>query len=636
MNKNKTLFLLTAVAGSILIANISDAITPDQSTELYQQRCATCHDNPSAYTPPKSTFEFRSPEFVVDTLSKGVMQAQAQGLNREQMEGIAEHVTGKEMGTQPSLTDQWDINYCEHTPTPLHASNFEKDSSFWNGWGHGNEGKRFQPNPGIKAGDINRLKVKWAFAYPGGRTNSQPIIIGDRLFVSSRPGMVFSLDANTGCTYWAYRIDNGARATMSVGAFTDKEPSTESGDGAQSKTYALYVGTSDRNIKALDADTGKELWSTNVEQHPVAGITGSPLLVGDRLIVPISSLEEARARNESYECCTFRGAVVALDARNGKILWKTHTIKAEPKPFKLSAKGTQMHGPAGAAIWSAPSYDEKRGLIYVATGDSYTDVVEKASDSVMALDINTGKIVWQNQVTEGDNYLAGCLNVRTHANCPEDMGPDYDFGSTPIIHNYRNQQGEEKTLVLTGQKSGIIYAMDPDQNGKIIWQQQPGVGSVRGGIQWGSTSDGNNVYTAVADTIAPPDNRRPGLSAYALPSGELRWHTPAPKGECVQIRDRMTCTDAFSAAISAIPDVVFASALNGWFGAFSTEDGKILWQQDMNQLTVKSVNGLDVRGGNMDATGPAIVNGVVYINSGYGGTAGQPGNTLFALSVDGE
>jgi polyvinyl alcohol dehydrogenase (cytochrome) len=602
------------------------ATTPEQSAALYQERCAICHDNPTDYTPHKSTFSFRSAEFILQALTEGPMQPQAQGLDREQLQGIAVYVTGKAFNPNAkTLTDQWDINYCEHKPAALTNTDFEKPAKLWNGWGNSLEGKRFQAEPGITASDIGKLRIKWAFAYPGGRSNSQPVVIGDRLFVASRPGLVFSLDAHSGCTYWAMQVDSGARATVTVGPIAK-----------QANKYAVYIGTSDRNVKALDIDTGATLWSTNVEQHPVAGITGSPLLVDDKLIVPVSSLEEAAARNEKYECCTFRGALVALDVRDGKILWLTHTIKAEPKPFKKNDVGIQMHGPAGAAIWSAPSYDSKRDLIYAATGDSYTDVVEEGSDSVIAVDIKTGNIVWQHQVTKGDNYLVGCINVRTHANCPEDMGPDYDFGSTPIIYNFTDANGTEKTLVLTGQKSGIIYAMDPDQDGKIIWQQQPGVGSVRGGIQWGSAIDDKNVYTAVSDSIAPPDNRRPGLSAYDLRTGELRWHTPAPKGECEQRGDRMTCTDAFSAAVSAMPGVVFASALNGWFGAFSSKDGKILWQQDMNKLQATSVNGLDVRGGSMEATGPVIVNGVVYVNSGYGGIEGQPGNVLFALSVDGE
>ena len=606
---------------------LTAAISAEQSATLYQQRCAICHDNPSGYTPPASTFTFRSPEFVTQALTDGAMQVQAQGLSQEQLQGIAMHVTGKVFGAEVAdKADQWDINYCQHQPAPITPRDFSDAGRYWNGWANSLHGERYQAHPGIAAKDIGRLNVKWAFAYPGGRTNSQPVVVGDRLFVASRPGMVFSLDAHSGCTYWALRIDSGARAAMTVGAIPDTQP----------QTYALYLGTSDRNVHALDVDTGKRLWTTKVEDHPIAGITGAPLLVGEKLIVPISSLEEAAARDESYECCTFRGALAALAVRDGKLLWKTHTIKAEPKPFKKNAKGTQMYGPAGAAIWSSPSYDIKRQWLYANTGDSYTDVTEEGSDSVMAVDINTGEVVWQHQVTENDNYLVGCLNVRTHANCPEDMGPDYDFGSTPIIHHYTDANGAEKTLLLAGQKSGILYAMDPDQNGKIIWQQRPGVGSVRGGIQWGSARDNNNIYTAVSDSIAPPDNRTPGLSAYDLITGKLQWHTPAPKGICEMRGTRMTCTDAFSAAVTVVPGVVFASALDGWFGAFSTADGAILWQQDMNQLRAQSVNGIPVAGGSMEATGPVIVNGVVYVNSGYGGTPDQPGNVLFALSVDGK
>ncbi len=611
-----------------LVAISAPTLAQNEGPVLYQQRCAICHESPEDYTPPKSTFAFRSAQFVVDTLTKGAMQPQAQGLSSKQIVAVAEFVTGKSINASgDSLQDSWDINYCHDKPSPLSANDLADTKNQWNGWGRDLTASRFQAQPGFAAKDIANLKVKWAFAYPSGRVNSQPVIVGGRVFVASNPGLIFSLDANTGCTYWTAEIANGARAAITIGPILNTQPAQ----------YAAYISTRDRKVFALHADTGKVLWQQEVEEHPRAVLTGSPLLVGEKLIVPVSSMEEAAGRNEQYECCTFRGSVLALDIKDGKIVWKTHTIKEAPKPYRISEKGTQLYGPAGAAIWSSASYDEQRQWLYIATGDSYTDIVEKGSDAVMALDINTGKIIWQHQVTEQDNYLIGCMNnIRSHANCPEVMGPDYDFGSTPIIYNFVNDQNKPQTFLLVGQKSGIIYAMDPDQQGKIIWQQQPGVGSVRGGIQWGSAIDGNNVYTAVSDSIAPPDNRRPGISAYDLKTGELRWHTPAPKGICEQRGDRMTCTDAFSAAVTAMPGAVFASALNGWFGAFSTIDGKILWQQDMNQLEAKSLNGLTVHGGAMDATGPVIVNGIMYVNSGYGGTPGQPGNALFAFSIDGK
>lgn len=592
---------------------------PGQLT--YQQRCAACHDNPQSYTPPRATIALRSPEYVIQVMREGVMQSQAEGLSDAQLEALAVHVTGKALGSaRDNPLDDWDINYCQHRPEPL-----DEDDFHWNGWSLDLAGSRYQPEPGFSAGEVPDLKVKWAFAYPGGRVNSQPTLVGDRVLVASRPGSVYSLDARTGCTHWVAQVGSGARATLSVAPLPDSKPTR----------YAALVGTSERDVAALDADTGQVIWRTNVESHPHAGITGSPIVVGRTVVVPLSSLEEAVARNESYECCTFRGALVALDLATGKVLWKTRTIEEEPAPFRKSAVGTQMFGPAGAAIWSAPSFDVERQLIYAATGDSYTDVEESGSDSVIALDLKTGELVWRHQVTEKDNYLMGCVNT-SHANCPEDMGPDYDFGSTPIIRQVTDREGRKRTLLLAGQKSGILYAMDPDRDGAIVWQQRPGVGSVRGGIQWGSAADEKTVYVAVSDAIAPPDARRPGMSAFDIATGEELWHTPAPPGKCIERSHRLICTNGQSAAVTAIPGAAFSGALNGLFRAYDGSDGRVIWEVNMHELVVDSVNGLTVRGGNMDATGPTAAKGMLFLNSGYGGIEGQPGNVLFAFSVDGE
>src|SRR5262249_37223114 len=153
-------------------------------------------------------------------------------------------------------------------------------------------------------------------------------------------------------------------------------------EGSKAK-FALYFGDQKSNVAAVDAETGALLWKTKVEDHPLSRITGSPILYRDRLYVPVSSIEETTGRDAKYECCKFRGSLVALDAYTGKVLWKSFTVQEEPRPFKQNSAGTQMFGPAGGAIWSAPTIDLKRKLIYVATGNSYTDVPTRHSDAIM-------------------------------------------------------------------------------------------------------------------------------------------------------------------------------------------------------------------------------------------------------------
>jgi polyvinyl alcohol dehydrogenase (cytochrome) len=444
----------------------------------------------------------------------------------------------------------------------------------------------------------------------------QPIVIGDRLFITTEVGQLFSLDAQTGCTHWTMSAGAGVRGAMSVGPLP----------GGSKAKFALYFGDQKSNVAAVDAETGALLWKTKVEDHPLSRITGSPMLYRDRLYVPVSSIEETTGRDAKYECCKFRGSLVALDAYTGKVLWKSFTVQEEPKPFKKNSAGTQMFGPAGGAIWSAPTIDLKRKLIYVATGNSYTDVPTGHSDAIMAFEMDTGRLKWVNQVTPKDNFLVGCRQPGV-GNCPEDAGPDYDFGSSPILRTLANG----KQVILAGQKSAVIYALDPDQQGKTLWQVRLGIGGALGGIEWGFAADEQNVYVPNADVSGP--GRKPGITALRIATGEKLWQVLSPPPNCSWGTAR--CNNSQSAAASLIPGVVFSGTTDGHLRAYATRDGSVIWDYDTAQATV-TVNGGLTKGGAVDGGGPAIANGVLYTNSGYGRIVGQPGNLLLAFTVDGK
>jgi polyvinyl alcohol dehydrogenase (cytochrome) len=385
-----------------------------------------------------------------------------------------------------------------------------------------------------------------------------------------------------------------------------------------------YFGDLAANVHAVDAETGKFLWKTKIEEHKAARITGAPTFYAGRLYVPVASIEEGSAARPQYECCTFRGSLAAVDAETGKQIWKTYVIAAEPKPYRKSKVDTQLFGPAGGAIWSAPTVDAKRKLIYAATGDSYTDVDVETDDAVLAFNLDTGAIVWKAQVLEKDNFIVGCPGA---PNCPISNGPDYDFGTSPIL---RNIAGGKQVLVA-GQKSGIVWGLDPAQKGKVLWQTKVGAGSALGGVEWGHAADEQNTYAAIADKNVRV-GASPGIYALKLATGEKVWGTPAPEVKCAVPQG---CMPAQSAAVSVIPGAVFSGAINGHFRAYSTKTGEILWDVD----TVKSyetVNQVEAKGGSLDAGGPAIANGIVYTNSGYGSFGGSPGNVLLAFSVDGK
>ena len=580
------------------------------SAQIYQERCASCHENPQGRIPPRFLIARRSAEDVMQTLSSGAMKQQASGLSADQIRALAIYLTGKQPGAP--IQANLDANKCSDTGGAINLNGPQ-----WNGWGRDFDNSRFQQKPGIKAEDVSRLKVKWAWAHPGPMATGQPTIIGDRLYVTTEVGQIFCLNAQTGCTYWSMNAGAAVRAAMSVGPLPA---------GSQAK-FALYFGDEKSNVQALDAATGKLLWKTKIEEHLLSRITGSPVLYRDRIYVPVSSFEETAGRDAKYECCKFRGSIVALNAYTGKVLWKSFTVQEEPKPFKKNSSGTQMYGPAGGAIWSAPTLDLKRKLIYVGSGNSYTDAPTAHSDSIIAMDMDSGKIKWANQVTPKDNFLVGCRQPGV-GNCPEEAGPDYDFGSSPILRTLPNG----KQVILAGQKSGVIYALDPDDNGKKVWEVKVGNGGALGGIEWGFAADGDNVYVPVADVGGAA--RKPGITALKISTGEKIWNVPAPPAKCGWGTSR--CNNSQSAAATVIPGIVFSGTADGHLRAYATKDGAVVWDFDTAGQPYDAINGMKAKGGTLDGGGPTIANGVLYTNSGYGRLIGQPGNVLLAFTVDGK
>jgi len=590
---------------SVLISAGAAMAAPPDGAALWKAKCATCHEStqPQLRMPKREEVAARTPENVYSAMATGAMVTQAAGLSEEEERAIAAFVTGKNFGSvQEKIEGQ-----CT-TPPKKFAPNAKAD---WNGWGNDPENMRFQPNPGLKAEDVPKLKVKWAFGFPGdGTATTQPTVVGGRVFVSSNRGVIYSLDQASGCIIWSFATGTGVRTAPFVA------PSKTAGK------YIVYFGDIRSQAHGLDAETGKEIWKTKVEDHTSSRITGAPVFYNGTVYVPVSSIEEASAQSDTYQCCTFRGSLVALDAETGAQKWKSYTVLDPPKGFKQNKKGTQQFGPAGAAVWSAPTIDLKRKLIYVATGDSYTDQEINTSDAIVAYSLDTGKIAWISQVEAKDQFVMG-----RGANLPDALGPDYDFGSSVILRDI----GGGKQVILAGQKSGILWGLDPDNKGKILWQIKLGAGSALGGIEWGFAADSKYTYVAISDRIAR-EGAAPGISAVDPKTGKKVWSTPAPEVKCAS----GSCIPAQAAAVSVMPGAVFSGSLNGHFRAYDVNDGKIIWDFDTAVPfdTVNKVAG--AKGGSVDGSGPTISNGMVLTNSGYGQFGGKAGNVLLAFSVDGK
>ena len=612
---------LIALVWLLLWIGVS-ALGQQDGATLYVRLCAGCHESRSGdlRAPGRSAMMKMPAEEILRAMESGTMAPFARERSAAERRAIAEYAAGKPLGDKGAAQKAFDASICGENAT----SGFDRPLTGprWNGWGVDLTNSRFQPAKmaGLTKAQIPRLKLKWAFGYPGAHSaNGQATVAGGRVFVGGGVRKVYSLDARTGCTYWAIDTEASVRTAISIGPL------------AAPGKYAAYFGDGRANVYAVDATTGALLWKTRVDEHPAARITGAPVLYSGRLYVPVSSGEEGTGSSPSYQCCSFRGSMVALDALTGKQLWKTYTISDEPRPTKKNAVGTQLWGPSGAAIWSTPTIDTKLNAIYVATGNSYSNPPAATSDAILAFDLKTGAMLWSQQVTPNDSYVVACLRP-DKTNCPDDPGPDHDFGQSPILVTLPTGG---RALVV-GQKSGVVHALDPDRKGKILWQTRVGKGGALGGIMWGSAADSSSVYVANSDVKFLPTGRAldptqgGGLFALDLHTGKVRFNV-AP----MNCGDRKQCSPALAAAVTVIPGVVFSGGVSGFLRAFSTHDGKLLWEVDTVR-EYETVNGEKGKGGAMEGPGPTVVEGMLYVNSGYGAWGGASGNVLLAFSVDGK
>jgi polyvinyl alcohol dehydrogenase (cytochrome) len=491
-------------------------------------------------------------------------------------------------------------NLCAARPEPVALG-----SAQWNGWGRDLDNTRYQPEPAIRAIDIPKLQLKWAFGYQNGQEIGQPTVVDGRLFVTSSSGRVYSLDARTGCTYWTFDSPASAHTAVSVGelgqsrraAIPKRLKRTLAHLDVIKAASAAFFGDDSGTVYALDAQKGTLLWKTQVDMHPSARIVGAPTLYNDRLYVAVGSNEDRAAANPGYGCCTFRGSVAALDIASGRLLWKSYTVLQEPQPTHKNSAGVQEFGPAGAAVSASPTIDPKRGVLYVTTGGATTGIQQSLDDAVAAFDLSDGKLRWVKQlIAPGEVASSG-------------------FTSPPLMRTLPT--GNQ--IILAGQTSGVVYGLDPEHGGEILWQAK-----ADDGVAWGMAADHRNVYVARSGMLSHPGNGTGSLTALDMKTGLTRWSTPAPQPACTWSDG--ICSHAQSQAVTVMPGSTFSGSMDGHLRAYSTIDGKILWDFDTAKA-FQTQNGIHASGGPLDHGGATIVNGSVYINSG---------NSLLAFSVDGK
>ncbi len=592
---------------------------------LYRTQCAVCHDAGGVNKAPgREVMRQMAADAVVQTLETGRMQVQGEALSLAEKRAVAVFLTGKTLG--PTPTSEPLLGACSTTTAGGYVEKlFDPRKTRWQGWGVDLENTRFQPAAGLRAEDLPKLKLKWALGFPGAvNANAQPALVDGRVFVGSPGRKVYSLDAKTGCIHWVFSPQGSVRAGINVGPSKDGRT-------------AAFIADSTATLYAVDAVAGTLLWKTKVDTQPVATITGTPQLYKNLLYIPISVPEDGAAMNPKYACCTQRGGVAAVNASTGELVWKTYAIAEAAKPTgKKNKAGVALWGPSGASIWLAPTIDIEKNVLYVGTGDNHSEPPTDTCDAILAMDLDTGRIVWKRQLEKADLFNASCVS-EDKTNCPEPTGPDWDIGASPILRKLPNG----KRVLLVGQKSSVVHGLDPDQNGSILWQTRLGKGGALGGIQWGIAADERTVYAPLSDidfkdiTLRPGKRLEPnpkaggGLFALDIETGRKLWAAPAPA--CPP--DRQNCSPAQSAAPSVIPGVIFSGSVDGHLRAYSTGDGKVLWDYDTAR-SFETINGVAAKGGALDAAGPAIAQGMVFVNAGYASWGGLPGNVLLAFSIE--
>jgi len=574
---------------------------------VFVQHCNTCHIDTGGVAPPAegraptlASLQQLPPERVLDALVSGKMTAIGAQLRDDERRAVAEWLGGRPLGAGDAGEASKMSNRCAR-PMPVAAAG-QHD---WNGWSADPRNMRFQPTAKLSTAQIKTLHLKWAFGLPGGAESySQPSVVGGHVFVGGDNGFVYSLQAKTGCVEWSFQAKAGIRSAPTLAPL-------KHGSARQ----AVFFGDMKAYVYALDAATGKAIWVTRADDQPMVKITSSVTAHDGRIYVGTTTGEEVTAAAPNYECCRTRGTVVALSAADGSVVWKTYMVPEEPKPVGKNSAGTTMWAPAGVGVWSAPTVDASRHLLYVTTGDAYTDPAAVLTDSIVALDLATGKVVWHHQDTADDAWLAGCMPGKPFGNCPQHVGPDWDFGSSAML-----LQASGRDLLVGGHKGGFIVTVDPAHAGQVVWRQRvakatPGPG---GEIVFGGATDGARVYYGLNSG---------DLLALNASDGALVWREP--------LKTNRAGRGGISAAVTAIPGAVFAGAWDGVLRAFDSNTGSLLWSFDTAR-NFDTVNGVTAKGGSMGAPGATVAEGMVFAASGYVGVGnGMPGNVVLAFAPQG-
>lgn len=573
------------------------AIANEQGFLVYQKHCADCHQDARLRAPSLGAIKKMSENGIRQALTMGVMKEHSRNIDNVDFDKLLLFLS-----SQTNNTTETQINECSE-PFPTQSE------ILWSNWGNGLSNQRVQAKSSLNPQNINQLELKWAFGFNDSiRIRSQPLVTEDTIYIGSQSGHVYALSLDTGCQWWSFKADAEVRGAITLS------------DNKKSILFTDFAA----NVYRLNSLNGEIEWKKNVATHPLTTITGSIAVTQDSVFIPLSSTEVVSAIDPNYMCCTFRGGLIALNTSNGDERWKMHTVP-EPKKTGYNSNRISSWGPSGAPVWSTPTIDLERGLIYIGVGQNYSHPATELSDAIIAIGIESGRVVWHKQTLSGDVWNAACVTNRI--NCPGEYGPDYDIGASIILIE------GDKDMLIAGQKSGMVFAMDPDDNGSIIWQKRVGRGGKKGGVHWGMTIDDDSIFVPIADLpekIPSQYSPMPGIHALRIKDGSKEWYRPAlPVCE----DEKYHCYPSVSAAPSRVGSMIITGSMNGIIEIISTKDGNLLWSFD-TAMQFKTINQISANGGSIDSNGPIIAGNHLIATSGYDIYGQLTGNILLVFSIE--
>lgn len=617
------------LTGTVLAAGLlaSQSATAQEGSHpgetVYQQFCAACHENSElTRAPDRETLAQFPASRIEESLVSGVMQAQGMALSDKQKAEVSAYL---------GIADVAESDWTTAMACPAERATPDLDGEVTvSGFGFDQQNTRrlSYEQAGLSAEDMTHLDYAWSIGFPNVVSmRSQAAVVGNTMFLpvgeSGARMFAFDVSGEEPCIQWVHEAEAGARSSAAYGVLPDG-------------TKALAVGDREGFVSLINAMDGELIWRKSAAIMDGSAVTGTPLFAGDRIVVPLSQFEITVAAQPDHLCCTTHGGVTALDAVTGDQIWQMHTMP-DAEPVRDRGDGQMLWGPSGAPIWNSPSVDLERGLVFVGTGEATSPPAHENTDALIAIDLEDGSIRWSYQATENDIYLMGCRQDGSTPNCvskEESVHRDVDFGASTVL--VTTPSGRD--LLLAGQKSGTVWALDPD-TGEVVWRRDIGTGSPLGGIHWAITADDTHVYAPISlpgrslpDQVVG-DDIKPGLYALNLENGEIDWafHTePLCGAEPAELTPRCKFMFGLSGAPTMIGDYVVAGGLDGWLYVLDKSTGELVWKYQTAR-EYDALNGEAASGAAIDNASIVAVNGQLFVNSGYGLFGAGAGNVMVAF-----